>query len=175
MSLLWIPCGQCRAHTLCLCHVGRGKGGYRSGSGRTTHSWHDGLSHAPVLTKMDAYRVIRHPGDENEKAPWACEARRQRGPVEIASRACTRGPASVCLTCVWPWMGVPGERITEESYASLSWNQPPVNWKPKDGSVGGVMVRERGFLVLTSKPTYNVFKRFRLFCSSPKKKKKNVY
>ena len=34
---------------------------------------------------MDAYRVIRHPGDEDEGARWACGARRQRGPVEIAS------------------------------------------------------------------------------------------
>ena len=35
---------------------------------------------------MDAYRVIHHPGDEDEGARWACGARRQRGPVEIASR-----------------------------------------------------------------------------------------
>ena len=35
---------------------------------------------------MDAYRVIRYPGDEGEGARWACGARRQRGPVEIASR-----------------------------------------------------------------------------------------
>ena len=34
---------------------------------------------------MDAYRVIRHPGDEDEGARWACGGRRQRGPVEIAS------------------------------------------------------------------------------------------
>ena len=34
---------------------------------------------------MDAYRVIRHPGDEEEGARWACRARQQRGPVEIAS------------------------------------------------------------------------------------------
>ena len=39
--------------------------------GRTTHSSHDGLSHAPVWTDMDAYRVIRHPGDEDEGARWA--------------------------------------------------------------------------------------------------------
>ena len=37
---------------------------------------------------MDAYRVIRHPGDEDKGARWACEARQQLGPVEIAS-----GPA----------------------------------------------------------------------------------
>ena len=41
---------------------------------------------------MDAYRVIRHPGDEDEGARWACGARRQRGPVEIAS-----GPAPAVL------------------------------------------------------------------------------
>ena len=27
---------------------------------------------------MDAYRVIRHPGDEGEGARWACRARQQR-------------------------------------------------------------------------------------------------
>ena len=37
---------------------------------------------------MDAYRVIRHPGDEDEEARWAYGARQQLGPVEIAS-----GPA----------------------------------------------------------------------------------
>ena len=36
--LLRFPCGKCRAHTLFLCQMGRGKGGCRSGSGRTTHS-----------------------------------------------------------------------------------------------------------------------------------------
>ena len=34
---------------------------------------------------MDACRVISHPGDEDEGAPWACRARQPRGPVEIAS------------------------------------------------------------------------------------------
>ena len=34
---------------------------------------------------MDAYRGIRHPGDEDEGARWACGARRQRGPVKIAT------------------------------------------------------------------------------------------
>ena len=41
---------------------------------------------------MDAYRVIRQPGDEDERVRWACGARRQRGPVEIAL-----GPASAAL------------------------------------------------------------------------------
>ena len=41
---------------------------------------------------MDAYRVIRHPGDEDEGALWVCRARQQRGPAEIAS-----GPAPVVL------------------------------------------------------------------------------
>ena len=85
MSLLRFPSGKYRAHTLCLCQVGRGKGGCQSGSGRTTHSWHDGLSHAPVWTDMDVYQVIRHPGDEDEGARWVWRARQQRGPVEIAS------------------------------------------------------------------------------------------
>ena len=41
---------------------------------------------------MDAYRVIRHPGDEDEGPQWTCGARQQRGPVEIAS-----GPAPAVL------------------------------------------------------------------------------
>ena len=41
---------------------------------------------------MDAYRVIRHPGYEDKGARWACRARQQRGPVEIAS-----GPAPAVL------------------------------------------------------------------------------
>ena len=41
---------------------------------------------------MDAYRVTRHPGDEDEGNRWAHRARQQRGPVEIAS-----GPAPAVL------------------------------------------------------------------------------
>ena len=41
---------------------------------------------------MDAYRVIRHAGDGDEGARWACGARQQQGPVEIAS-----GPALAVL------------------------------------------------------------------------------
>ena len=57
--------------------------------------------------------------------------------------AYTRGPASwadsyafpgwrgqpACLTDVFPRMGVLGERTTEESYATLSWNQLPEKFK----------------------------------------------
>ena len=42
---------------------------------------------------MDAYRVIRYPGDEDEGARWACRARQQQGIVEIGTY--TRGPASL--------------------------------------------------------------------------------
>ena len=48
---------------------------------------------------MDAYRVIRHPGDEDEGARWTCRARQQRGPVEIAS-----GPASAVLRLGRKWL-----------------------------------------------------------------------
>ena len=99
MPLLRFPCGKCRAHTLCLCQVGRWKGGCRSGSGRTTHSWHDGLSHAPFWTDMDAYRVIRRPGHEDEGAWWAFRARQQWGPVEIAS-----GPTPADLRLGRTWL-----------------------------------------------------------------------
>ena len=48
---------------------------------------------------MDTYRVIRHPGDEDEGARWACRARQQRGPVEIAS-----GPAPAVLRFGRTWL-----------------------------------------------------------------------
>ena len=48
---------------------------------------------------MDAYRVIRHPGEEDERARWACGARRQRGPVKIAS-----GPAPAVLRLGRIWL-----------------------------------------------------------------------
>ena len=53
---------------------------------------------------------------------------------------------------VWPRMGVPGERMTVESYATLSWNLRPKSLKRKGGSTGGVLVQERGFFVLTGMP-----------------------
>ena len=48
---------------------------------------------------MDAYRVIRHPGDEDEGARWACRARQQWGPVEIAS-----GPTSADVRLERTWL-----------------------------------------------------------------------
>ena len=48
---------------------------------------------------MDAYRAIRHPGDEDEGARWACRARKQGGPVEIAS-----GPAPAILRLGRTWL-----------------------------------------------------------------------
>ena len=48
---------------------------------------------------MDTYQVIRHPGDEDEGARWACRARQQRGPVEIAS-----GPAPAVLRLGRTWL-----------------------------------------------------------------------
>ena len=48
---------------------------------------------------MDAYRVIRHPGDKYEGARWACGARRKRGPVEIAL-----GPALAILRLGRTWL-----------------------------------------------------------------------
>ena len=47
---------------------------------------------------MDAYRVIRHPGDKDEGARWACRARQQWGPVEIASELT---PAVLRLGRTW--------------------------------------------------------------------------
>ena len=48
---------------------------------------------------MDAYRVIRHPGDEDEGARWVCRARQQWEPVEIAS-----GPTPAALRLRWTWL-----------------------------------------------------------------------
>ena len=47
---------------------------------------------------MDDYRVIRHPGDEDEGARRTCGARQQLGSVEITS-----GPvlAVLCLGRTW--------------------------------------------------------------------------
>ena len=53
---------------------------------------------------MDAYRVICHPGDEDERARWARRARQQRGPVGIAS-----GPAPAVLRLWRTWLS--GERF----------------------------------------------------------------
>ena len=53
---------------------------------------------------MDAYRVIRRHGDEDEEARWACRARQQRGPVEIAS-----GPAPTVLRLGQTWLSASTE------------------------------------------------------------------
>ena len=47
---------------------------------------------------MDAYRVIRHTGDEDEAGRWACRARQQRG-VEIEM-----GPAPAVLRLRRTWL-----------------------------------------------------------------------
>ena len=58
-----------------------------------------GVSREAVGRAMNAHRVIRHPGDEEEGARWACGARGQRGPVEIAS-----GPAPAVLRPGRTWL-----------------------------------------------------------------------
>ena len=92
--------------------------------------------------KMDAYRVIRHPGDGNNKGQQkshrglhsrSCVSvglgcPRRSGKESFYSSHSWRGQ-SVFITGVWPRLGVPGKRMTEESYATLSWNQPPVKFK----------------------------------------------
>ena len=148
MFLLRFPGGYCRARTLRLRKMGCGKGSPRSGSGRRGYSWHDGPSHAPVWAVLDAHRVIRHSCDENERARWASRAKQRGGPVEIAS-----GPSPAVLRLgrirlfasfggfflVLSWLVrlvdspsahvAADERMTEESYATLSRNQPPVKFK----------------------------------------------
>ena len=83
---------------------------------------------------MDAYQVIPHPGDEDKGDRWACGARQQRGPVKIAS---VPAPTILRLGRTWlsastgrvPADGSPGRTATEESYATLSWNQLPAKFK----------------------------------------------
>ena len=82
---------------------------------------------------MDAYRVIRHPGDEDEGARVACRARQQRGPVEIASGP---APAVLRLGQIWlsasteggiflflPWLarlvGLPNGRVSADTSHEL--------------------------------------------------------
>ena len=118
---------------------------------------------------MNAHRVIRHTFDEDERAGWALRSKQWGGPVEIAS-----GPASVVLrlgrirmsvsfgggyflvfswlvrllgqlSAVWPRIKVLGERMTEESYATSSWNQPPVKFKAERRSRGWYIGSREGF------------------------------
>ena len=62
---------------------------------------------------MDAYQVIRHPGDKDEGAQWVCRARQQRWPVEIAS-----GPALAVLRLGRTWLSV---SIGGGIFLFLSW------------------------------------------------------
>ena len=119
---------------------------------------------------MDAYRVIRHPGDEDEGARWGCRARQQRGPVEIASGPT---PAALRLGRTWPFcvdrgrnllipplVGAasrPAKRACAREWKSWANGRRksrtrlkagtncPRSLKPKGGSAGGVLVRERRF------------------------------
>ena len=81
---------------------------------------------------MDAYRVIRHSGDGDEGARWACRARQQRGSVEIASGP---APAVLCLGRTWQSAST-GEGI----FLFLPWLAQladlPNGRLPADGSPG---------------------------------------
>ena len=77
---------------------------------------------------MDAYRVIRHPGDEDEGVRWACRSRQQRGPVEIASgpapavlrlgRTRLFAPIGGGILLFFPWLarlvGLPNRRVSAD-------------------------------------------------------------
>ena len=99
---------------------------------------------------MDAYRVIRNPGNETKELDGRAERGNNEGQKKsyrgLHPRFCVLGCprrlgeesscsfpgwycSSICLTGVWPRMGVPGEGMKEESYATLGWNQPPVKFK----------------------------------------------
>ena len=78
---------------------------------------------------MDAYRVIRHPGDEDEGARWACGARQQRRPVEIAS-----GPAPAVLRLGWTQLSA---SIGGEIFLFLPWLARLVSLPNKRGAADG--------------------------------------
>ena len=81
---------------------------------------------------MDAYRVIRHSGDEDEGARWAYRARQRRGPVEIAS-----GPALAVLRLGRAWLSA---SIGGGIFSFLPWLvrlvDLPNGRVPTDGSPG---------------------------------------
>ena len=91
---------------------------------------------------MDAYRVVRHPSDEDEGARWACRARQQQGQVEIAS-----GPTPAFLRLGRIWLSA---STGEEIFLFLPWLARlaglPNRRVPADGSPGrtddGRVVRE---------------------------------
>ena len=78
---------------------------------------------------MDAYRIIRHPGDEDEGARWACRARQQRWPVEIAS-----GPALTVLRLGRTWLSA---SIGEGIFLFLPWLARLVGLPNGRGSADG--------------------------------------
>ena len=106
---------------------------------------------------MNAYRVIRYPGNEDEGARWACRARQQRGQVEIASGLAsavlrlgrTRLSASTVggIFLFLPWLarlvGLPNGRVPADGSPGRTddgsrtrleagtWNQLPAKFKPK--------------------------------------------
>ena len=77
---------------------------------------------------MDTYRVICHPGDKDERARWACRARQQRGPLEIASEPapavlrlgrtwrCTSFGGGIALFLLWQarLVGLPNGRVAAD-------------------------------------------------------------
>ena len=103
----------------------------------------------PFLNRLyHPHRVIRHTCNEDERTRWASRTKQRGGQKShrgLHPRSCVSGGfdcprrsggivfqsssgwcgLSVRLARVWPRMKVPGERVTEEAYATLSWNQPP--------------------------------------------------
>ena len=90
---------------------------------------------------------------------------------------------SVRLARVWPRTKVPGERMTEESYATLSRNQPPVKVKAERRFRGRCIgSREGFFFVLTGmlRPILGMsctrsITDFTIFPPHPKKKNYNTF
>ena len=95
---------------------------------------------------------------------------RRPGEESSFSSPCWRGQ-STSLTGVFPWMGDLGERITKESYVTLSWNQLPGKFKDERRFRGQCIGSREGFFFcfnryVQSRPQrilYSVYKRFRYF------------
>ena len=82
------------------------------------------IARAKEAIRKDGRRIFveKWHGDQSGRCP------RRSGEESLYSSPGWRG-YSACLTGVFPRMGVPGERMTEELYATLSWNQPPAKLK----------------------------------------------
>ena len=105
---------------------------------------------ADPLWKIQSTHSLSVPGGAR-KGKLSIEQSAQNSLLTRWSLACSSLNRYGCLSS--PRMGVPGERMTEESYATLSWDQLPAKFKAERLFRGWCIgSREGVFLVLTSMP-----------------------